>query len=258
MTGAFRPSFGVDVEETSGRVPLAYERLAHRCNARGEPAGGFGPACRRCPEFGGDTTFTNLVAATKLSAPVQAFVETLRAEHRYGANWQGLPDLENEYGNRIEKNRLVAIHPVVRVHPRTGERALFVNPGFVDHIVGVSPLESRWILEHLFNELLRPDMVRFRWEPGSVAFWDNRATATSPLTTSTTSTASRGCCTGSRSSAKSPLVLTVENQSSLKASRLSRRRLRCELTGRLALSPDAAPMVASKTASLWTVYSPPK
>ncbi len=52
------------------------------------------------------------------------------------------------------------------------------NPGFVDHIVGVSSLESRWILEHLFNELLRPEYtVRFRWEPGSVAFWDNRATA---------------------------------------------------------------------------------
>ena len=50
--------------------------------------------------------------------------------------------------------------------------------GFVDHIVGVSPVESRWILEHLFAELTRPEYtVWFRWEPGSVAFWDNRATA---------------------------------------------------------------------------------
>jgi taurine dioxygenase len=131
------------------------------------------------PSFGGDTTFTNLVAAYEgLSEPVQAFVGTLRAEHRYGANWLGLRHVANDYGDRIEKNRLVAIHPMVRVHPRTGERALFVNPDFVDHIVGVSALESRWILEHLFNELLRPEYtVRFRWEPGSVAFWDNRATA---------------------------------------------------------------------------------
>jgi alpha-ketoglutarate-dependent sulfate ester dioxygenase len=131
------------------------------------------------PSFGGDTTFTNLAAAYEgLSGPVQAFVDTLRAEHRYGANWLGLPEIANEYGDRIQKNRLVAIHPVVRVHPRTGERLLFVNPGFVDHIIGVSPLESRWILGHLFNELLRPEYtVRFRWEPGSVAFWDNRATA---------------------------------------------------------------------------------
>jgi taurine dioxygenase len=131
------------------------------------------------PSFGGDTTFTNLVAAYEgLSQPVQAFLGTLRAEHRYGANWQGLPRHNDIYASRTEKNSLVAIHPVVRVHPRTGERALFINPGFVDHIVDVSALESRWLLEHLFYELIRPEYtVRFRWEPGSVAFWDNRATA---------------------------------------------------------------------------------
>jgi len=131
------------------------------------------------PSFGGDTTWTNLVAAYQgLSEPVKAFVDTLRAEHRYGANWQGLRPTNDGYQSRFDENRLVAIHPVVRVHPRTGERALFVNPGFVERIVGVSALESRWILEHLFNELLRPEYtVRFRWAPGSVAFWDNRATA---------------------------------------------------------------------------------
>ena len=131
------------------------------------------------PSFGGDTTFTNLVAAYQgLSEPVRSFVDTLRAEHRYGANWAGYPQRAGEYGGVIEKNSLVAHHPVVRVHPRTGERALFVNPGFVDHILDVSPVESRWILSHLFNELIRPEYtVRFRWEPGSVAFWDNRATS---------------------------------------------------------------------------------
>jgi taurine dioxygenase len=131
------------------------------------------------PSYGGDTTFTNLVAAYQgLSEPVRNFVDTLRAEHRYGANWAGYPQRGGEYGGVIEKNSLVAHHPVVRVHPRTGERALFVNPGFVDHILGVSPVESRWILSHLFNELIRPEYtVRFRWEPGSVAFWDNRATS---------------------------------------------------------------------------------
>jgi alpha-ketoglutarate-dependent taurine dioxygenase len=53
-----------------------------------------------------------------------------------------------------------------------------VNPVFVERVLDVSPIESRWILEHLFAELVRPEYtVRFRWEPGSVAFWDNRATA---------------------------------------------------------------------------------
>lgn len=132
------------------------------------------------PPYGGDTSFTNLIAAYDgLSEPVKRFIDTLWAEHRYGANWSGLPRPGlSDYSKQIEKNSLVAHHPVVRVHPRTGEKALFVNPVFVDHILDVSPIESRWILEHLFAELTRPEhTVRFRWEPGSVAFWDNRATA---------------------------------------------------------------------------------
>jgi alpha-ketoglutarate-dependent sulfate ester dioxygenase len=131
------------------------------------------------PSYGGDTSFTNLVAAYEgLSEPVKRFVDTLRAEHRYGANWSGLPRPRSGYTERIEQNALVSHHPVVRVHPRTGEKALFVNPVFTDHILDVSPIESRLILGYLFDELARPEYtVRFRWEPGSVAFWDNRATA---------------------------------------------------------------------------------
>jgi alpha-ketoglutarate-dependent taurine dioxygenase len=131
------------------------------------------------PEFGGDTSFTNLVAAYQgLSEPVQRFIDSLRAEHRYGASPLGLGSKGSSYKSRIDENSLVANHPVVRVHPRTGERALFVNPVFTDHILDVSPLESRWILEHLFAHLSHPEYtVRFHWEPGSVAFWDNRATA---------------------------------------------------------------------------------
>lgn len=129
------------------------------------------------PEIGGDTTWTNLVAAYEgLSAPVRAFVDTLRAEHRYGGSQK--PTGESPYAKRINDNLLVAIHPVVRVHPVTGERALFVNPGFTSHIVDVGPRESKAILDLLYAELTRPEYtVRFRWEPGSVAVWDNRATA---------------------------------------------------------------------------------
>ncbi len=131
------------------------------------------------PPYGGDTSFTNLVAAYEgLSEPVKRFVDTLRAERRYGANWSGLPRSRSGYSERIEKNALVSHHPVVRVHPRTGEKGLFVNPVFTDHILDVSPVESRLILGYLFDEITRPEYtVRFRWEPGSVAFWDNRATS---------------------------------------------------------------------------------
>jgi alpha-ketoglutarate-dependent taurine dioxygenase len=132
------------------------------------------------PAYGGDTTFTNLAAAYEgLSEPFRRFIDGLRAEHRYGANWSGLPRPgRSGYDEKIARNSLVSHHPVVRVHPRTGEKVLFVNPVFTDHILDVSPAESRLILGHLFDELTRPEyQVRFRWEPGSVAFWDNQATA---------------------------------------------------------------------------------
>ncbi|MFG2819250.1 TauD/TfdA dioxygenase family protein [Kitasatospora sp. NPDC048365] len=129
------------------------------------------------PEVGGDTQWTNLVAAYEgLSAPVRAFVDTLRAEHRYGGAQP--VDGDSEYARRINDNLLVAVHPVVRVHPETGERALFVNPVFTSHIVDVTAVESRRILDLLYAEITRPEYtVRLRWEAGHVAFWDNRATA---------------------------------------------------------------------------------
>ena len=127
------------------------------------------------PAIGGDTQWTNLQAAYEgLSPVVQAFVDGLRAEHRYGGGY----DATGKLAKRIEDNLLVAIHPVVRVHPATGAKGLFVNPGFTSHIVDVSGRESKAILDLLYSEITRPEYtVRFRWEPGSVAIWDNQATS---------------------------------------------------------------------------------
>jgi taurine dioxygenase len=176
----FQERFGADAEKTRAARKYSYTSGWHSdvTPAVNPPAGSILRA-DVIPSYGGDTTFTNLVAAYEgLSEPVRRFADTLRAEHRYGANWSGLPRPRSGYSERIEQNSLVAHHPVVRVHPVTGERALFVNPVFTNHVLDVSPLESRWILGHLFDELTRPEYtVRFRWEPGSVAFWDNRATA---------------------------------------------------------------------------------
>ena len=129
------------------------------------------------PAFGGDTQWSNLVAAYEgLTAPVRRLVDGLRAEHRFlaGVDAAGA----GGYRDVVNENLLVAIHPVVRVHPETGERALYVNPGFTKKIVGVSAVESRLLLELLFGQVSRPAYtVRFRWQPGDVAFWDNRTTA---------------------------------------------------------------------------------
>ena len=118
------------------------------------------------PPYGGDTSWSNLVAAYEgLPEPFRELADKLRAKHSFA------PD----YG------KFAAIHPVVRVHPETGERALFVSPGFTRHsreIVGLSKRHSECLLGLLYEQIARQEYtVRFRWEPGSVAFWDNRATA---------------------------------------------------------------------------------
>jgi alpha-ketoglutarate-dependent sulfate ester dioxygenase len=129
------------------------------------------------PPYGGDTTWSNLAAAyAGLSAPVREFVDGLRAEHRLGVGYQPRPG-DDAYVRHLLDHQVASLHPLVRVHPETGERVLFVNGYYVEQIADVSRAESRAILEMLLEQAVRPEYtVRFRWEPGSVAFWDNRAT----------------------------------------------------------------------------------
>jgi alpha-ketoglutarate-dependent sulfate ester dioxygenase len=129
------------------------------------------------PPYGGDTQWTSLVAAyDALSEPLKAFVQTLRTEHRFsppaGAN------ATPEYQALIQQNTLVSEHPLVTLHPETGEKVLFISPGFLKTIAGLRTRESRVMLELLWEHAVRSEFtVRFKWEPGSLAFWDNRSTA---------------------------------------------------------------------------------
>jgi taurine dioxygenase len=126
------------------------------------------------PPYGGDTQWSNAVAAYQgLSEPLQQLADGLRAVHQFS-----LPDTAtDDYRRRHAQRPLLTEHPVVRVHPETGEKALYVNPSFTRYIVGLSPFESRSLLELFYTQLARPEYtVRFKWEPGSVAFWDNRST----------------------------------------------------------------------------------
>jgi alpha-ketoglutarate-dependent taurine dioxygenase len=129
------------------------------------------------PPYGGDTTWTNLVAAfADLSEPVKRFAEKLRAVHSFFRP-EGFP-VSDKIRERIEANPYVTEHPVVRVHPETREKVLFVSPNFVKYIVGLTPAENKRFIDLFFAQITRPEYtVRFRWEPGSIAFWDNRATA---------------------------------------------------------------------------------
>ena len=131
------------------------------------------------PEVGGDTSWASLQDAyDRLAEPVRAMCDTLIAVHfdpwfaadvdaRGGYEWQG----------KWRKKLLPAIHPVVRTHPENGRNGLFVNPQFTQSILGLSKNESNAILEMLYRHCQQPELTcRFRWRPGSVAFWDNRAT----------------------------------------------------------------------------------
>lgn len=130
------------------------------------------------PPYGGDTAFTNLVAAYEnLPDKLRDFADTLDVKHQF----HNRAVSGSQRDRKVKEANLVTYHPAVRVHPVTGERALFVSPGFTRgarEIRGFSPSQSEAILKLFWEEATRTEYtVRFRWAPGSVAFWDNRATS---------------------------------------------------------------------------------
>jgi len=130
------------------------------------------------PAVGGDTIWTNLVAAyANLPTSLQTFLEGLYAEHRFGGReprWVN----GSESDTVTAETPIISEHPVVRVHPVTGEKILFVNPGFTSRIIDLSPRQSDRILDLLFEEITDPAYsARIRWTPDSIGVWDNRAVA---------------------------------------------------------------------------------
>jgi taurine dioxygenase len=125
------------------------------------------------PDGGGYTMFANMYLAYEtLSAPIKALVGGMTAVH------DGEPLYRGRYGNDDSgKVYPRAEHPVVRTHPVTRKKGLYVNRFFTTRLVGLSRNESDAILNMLFRHIETPEFnVRFRWQPGSVAFWDNRCT----------------------------------------------------------------------------------
>lgn len=133
------------------------------------------------PSRGGDTLFASMYAAcAALSPGLRRTLESLQAVHSsrhvFGAQGYHAMRGDDRYGN-TEQATQDAVHPVIVRHPRSGRAALYVNPGFTLRIDGWTDAESRPLLDYLFRIAARPENTcRFRWRPGSVAFWDNRAT----------------------------------------------------------------------------------
>jgi taurine dioxygenase len=146
------------------------------------PALGSMLYAREVPDVGGDTLFASMYAAyDTLSEGLKRTLEGLQAwhssRHVFG---EGNIDHETRRDGRVRNPELAtqdALHPVVIRHPETGRKTLYVNPGFTVRFDGWTEAESKPLLDYLYGHAARPEFTcRFRWEPGSLGLWDNRAT----------------------------------------------------------------------------------
>ncbi|MQU62392.1 taurine dioxygenase [Pseudomonas sp. FSL R10-1350] len=146
------------------------------------PALGAVLSAKQLPAFGGDTLWASGIAAFEgLSKPLQVLLDGLSATHdftksfpleRFGSTPEDLARWE-----QTRKNNPPLSHPVVRTHPVSGRKSLFVNEGFTTKINELSEAESDAILKLLFAHATRPEYtIRWRWQENDVAFWDNRVT----------------------------------------------------------------------------------
>lgn len=131
---------------------------------------------RHLPPLGGDTMWADTVAAyAGLPQPVKDRIAGLEAEH----------DIVRSFGGRVSEEKRAQLardfppvrHPVVRSHPETGEKILYVNYTFTSRIIGLPEEESDSLLRLLFDRIKVPEyQVRFRWTPNAIGIWDNRST----------------------------------------------------------------------------------
>jgi taurine dioxygenase len=133
------------------------------------------------PEVGGDTIFADLGAVyAALSAPLRDFLAGLRARHDFAKSFlieDYSAPADREKWDRTRQTHRPVSHPVVRSHPETGEKGLFVNEGFTLAIEGLARDESDALLAFLFRHSRKPEFTyRHRWRSGDVLFWDNRIT----------------------------------------------------------------------------------
>ena len=136
---------------------------------------------REVPPFGGDTLFASGYAAyDALSDGMKRMLEPLRAVN--SSTKADKTRTREDRASHEPRKVLEAEHPVIRTHPETGRKAIYVNGGHSLRFVGMTEEESTPLLEYLFQHQVRPEFTcRFRWEPGSVALWDNRCALHNPI-----------------------------------------------------------------------------
>lgn len=165
-----------------------YENIWHAdATFRATPPMGAVLKCDECPAVGGDTLWANMnLAFERLPDRIKERIVDLRARHAIEHSFGGAMSPERRAA-LVEENP-AAEHPVVRTHPETGEKSLFVNQGFSTHFVNFQRydrirvgqdflLEANHLMNYLVSQAAIPEyQIRLRWQPGTVALWDNRCT----------------------------------------------------------------------------------
>jgi taurine dioxygenase len=159
----------IHADETSKHV--AGENWHSDVSCDREPPMGSILYMHELPPVGGDTLFASMYAAYEaLSEPMKRFLEPLTAWHEGEHVYRGRYGV-NDTGKVFPR----AEHPVIRTHPVSGRKALFVNSGFTTRIAQLKRAESDAVLQFLYRHIETPELhCRFRWQVNSVAFWDNR------------------------------------------------------------------------------------
>ena len=133
------------------------------------------------PEYGGDTLWVSLIRAYEtLSDSIKTELTDMRAIHEMGSFRNNFSAGEVD-GTKVTAGHQTigtAIHPVVKKHPVSGKKTLYVNEGFTQHIIGMRTQDSNRLLQYLYRHIDRPEhQVRFNWTSQAVAMWDNRSTS---------------------------------------------------------------------------------
>lgn len=162
------------VLESHEKQPFVADRWHSDVTFEEKPPLGSVLRGRIVPERGGDTMWASMYAAYEaLSDAMQRLLSGLEAMNDGG----GFNAIATDEQKKDLASRQTAVHPVIRTHPETGRKAIYVNSTFTKRIVGMKPAESRALLDFLFAHIETPDFhCRFRWRTNSIAMWDNRCT----------------------------------------------------------------------------------
>ena len=135
---------------------------------------------REVPDCGGDTLWVSLSRAWEtLPAGIQSELEELSAVHDMGDFRNNFAVGETDGSRLVEAHQKFgnAIHRIVKTHPVSGRKFLYINEGFTQHIVGMRATDSNKLLDYLYHHINQPEnQVRFHWSTGAIAIWDNRCT----------------------------------------------------------------------------------